>query len=173
MENISNEWNALTPEEQRTEIKKAVYRLAKLYYGGTWVLTRHGMEVEDYINAGFVEVLTDLGTDREARSLKHMIYRATNRYMSSALRWARIDAEKNGGELDATRVSIEDLTETITLRVDLERFISSRDAIDQKIIEMVGQGYTERQIATKILISNVAVHKRIVKIRAALIEAIA
>ena len=54
------------------------------------------------------------------------------------------------------------------IRADLERFTAGRDEIDRKIIELVQENYTERQIADVVKISNVAVHKRIVKIRAAL-----
>ena len=61
----------------------------------------------------------------------------------------------------------------IITTVDLERFRDSRDAADQRILELVSIGYTEREIAAEIAISNVAVHKRIVKMRNELIKAIA
>ena len=40
--------------------------------------------------------------------------------------------------------------------------------MDQAILERVAAGMTEREIAAEVKISNVAVHKRIVKMRAAL-----
>ena len=59
------------------------------------------------------------------------------------------------------------------LRAALDDFTASRDEIDRKIIEMVAEQYTEREIAEALekagrKISNVAVHKRIAKIREAL-----
>ena len=59
------------------------------------------------------------------------------------------------------------------LRAALDDFTASRDEIDRKIIEMVAEQYTEREIAEALekagrKISNVAVHKRIAKMREAL-----
>lgn len=59
------------------------------------------------------------------------------------------------------------------LRAVLDDFTTSRDEIDQKIIELVAEQYTEREIAEALekagrKISNVAVHKRIAKMREAL-----
>lgn len=56
------------------------------------------------------------------------------------------------------------------LRAALDDFTASRDEIDRKIIEMVAEQYTERKIAEALekagrKISNVAVHKRIAKMR--------
>ena len=80
----------------------------------------------------------------------------------------------DNGEIESyieTRVSAGGSVNTETsaiIRADLERFTAGRDEIDRKIIELVQENYTERQIADVVKISNVAVHKRIVKIRAAL-----
>ena len=59
------------------------------------------------------------------------------------------------------------------LRAALDDFTASRDEIDRKISEMVAEQYTEREIAEALekagrKISNVAVHKRIAKMREAL-----
>ena len=59
------------------------------------------------------------------------------------------------------------------LRAVLNDFTASRDDIDKKIIELVAKQYTEREIAEALekagrKISNVAVHKRIDKMREAL-----
>ena len=59
------------------------------------------------------------------------------------------------------------------LRAALDDFTASRDEIDRKIIELVAEQYTEREIAEALekvgqKISNVAVHKRIAKMREAL-----
>lgn len=64
---------------------------------------------------------------------------------------------------------VENTERSATLKADMERFKAGRDAIDNRILELVQAGYTEREIAAEIgTISNVAVHKRIVKMREAL-----
>lgn len=55
----------------------------------------------------------------------------------------------------------------------MERFTASRDETDQKVMEMLVQGYTERQIGKVVGMSGPAVHKRIMKMRKDLRELIA
>ena len=78
----------------------------------------------------------------------------------------------NGEAESYTETRVADLTTntetSAIIRADLERFKSGRDAMDQAILERVAAGMTEREIAAEVKISNVAVHKRIVKMRAAL-----
>ena len=67
----------------------------------------------------------------------------------------------------------ENTATSAILRAVLNDFTASRDDIDKKIIELVAKQYTEREIAEALekagrKISNVAVHKRIVKMREAL-----
>lgn len=69
--------------------------------------------------------------------------------------------------------SHENTETSAVLRAVLDDFTASRDEIDKKIIELVAEQYTEREIAEVLekagrKISNVAVHKRIVKMREAL-----
>lgn len=67
---------------------------------------------------------------------------------------------------DTIEASASDNTErSAIIRMEMERYTASRDKIDQKIMELLPQGFTERQIAKVVGISNVAVHKRIVKMR--------
>ena len=67
-------------------------------------------------------------------------------------------------EIDAT-VNTE--TSAI-IRADLDAFRDGLDEIGRQILEMVAAHKTEREIGKAVGISNVAVHKRIVKMRAAL-----
>ena len=65
--------------------------------------------------------------------------------------------------------SERDNTETSAIiRADLERYASGLDDIGRQVLEMVAAHKTEREIAKVVGVSNVAVHKRIVKMRAAL-----
>lgn len=116
------------------------------------------------------------------RSLKSLVYNAAKAAIMAI--WendkkhgrAIQDPEivNDNGEIESyieTRVSAGGSVNTETsaiIRADLERFTAGRDEIDRKIIELAQENYTERQIADVVKISNVAVHKRIVKIRAAL-----
>lgn len=83
------------------------------------------------------------------------------------------DITNDNGEIESyaeTRVAdLSENTETSAIiRVDLERFKSGRDDMDRAILDRMATGMTEREIAAEVKISNVAVHKRIVKMRAAL-----
>lgn len=62
----------------------------------------------------------------------------------------------------------DDTERSATLRADIAAFAKGRDLLDRKILELMVRGYTERQIAELLPITNVAVHKRIVKMREAL-----
>lgn len=60
-------------------------------------------------------------------------------------------------------------TETSAIiRADLDAFRDGLDEIGRQILEMVAAHKTEREIGKAVGITNVAVHKRIVKMRAAL-----
>ena len=58
------------------------------------------------------------------------------------------------------------------LNVNLQRFITNRDSTDRQIISGLMERKTERELAAVVGISVPTVHKRIVKIRAALAEII-
>lgn len=51
------------------------------------------------------------------------------------------------------------------IRIEMERYIASRDKTDQKIMELLPKGFTERQIGVVVGMTGPAVHKRIVKMR--------
>ncbi len=55
-------------------------------------------------------------------------------------------------------------------RMTLDEFAAGRDAVDKLIVEMLPQGYTERQIGAPAKMSGAAVHKRIDKMRKAIRE---
>ena len=54
------------------------------------------------------------------------------------------------------------------IRATLDGYRATLDDIGQQILELVAAHMTEREIAKIVGISNVAVHKRIVKMRVAL-----
>lgn len=88
----------------------------------------------------------------------------------AAYDWEISDGEGNTASYLETMVGSErDNTETSAIiRADLERYASGLDDIGRQVLEMVAAHKTEREIAKVVGVSNVAVHKRIVKMRAAL-----
>lgn len=168
----------------------------QFYERSAWSL--HGHDFDEYVNQAYI-ALADafdrlpVTNERRAakglrpRSLKSLVYNAAKAAVMKI--WE--DDKKHGraiqdpevvndnGETESyieTRVSAGGSVDTATsaiIRADMERFKAGRDEIDRKIIELIQENYTEREIAQAMdnKISNVAVHKRIVKIRAALVAA--
>lgn len=152
----------------------------------------HGHDFDEFVNESYCKLfdafdqLAVVNERRAAkglrpRSLKSLVYNAAKAAIMAI--WendkkhgkAIQDPEvvNDNGEAESyveTRCGDSSVnTETSAiLRAALDDFTASRDEIDRKIMEMVQENYTERQIAEVVKISNVAVHKRIVKIRAAL-----
>lgn len=154
----------------------------------------HGHEFDEFVSEAYCKLydafdrLAVVNERRAAkgmrpRSLKSLVYNAAKAAIMAI--WendkkhgrAIQDPEivNDNGEAESyteTRVKADgyDTETSAIIRVDLERFTAGRDEIDRKIVELVQQNYTEREIAQALdnKISNVAVHKRIVKIRAAL-----
>lgn len=152
----------------------------------------HGHEFDEFVNEAYCKLFTAFDrlavvNERRAakglrpRSLKSLVYNAAKAAIMAI--WE--NDKKHGKAIQDPEVvndngDVESWTETrvaaagydtetsAVIRVDLERFTAGRDEIDRKIVELVQENYTERQIADVVKISNVAVHKWIVKIRAAL-----
>lgn len=123
---------------------------------------------------------------RRPRTLKALVYNAAKAAIMAIYeqdkRHGRAvpDPEivNSNGEIESwleTKVSAPgyDTETSAIIRADMAKFVAGRDEIDQKIIELVQEGYTERGISGALQgrISNVAVHKRLTKIRAALLSA--
>lgn len=88
----------------------------------------------------------------------------------AAYDWEISDGEGNTASYLETMVeSGRDNTEkSAIIRATLDGYRETLDDIGQQILELVAAHMTEREIAKVVGISNVAVHKRIVKMRAAL-----
>lgn len=137
---------------------------------------------------GNVDNLTATNKQRAARgqrplSLVSIVYNAARAsiaaiYYQDSKHGAAYDweiSDNNGNTASYLETCCGDKTAntetSAIIRVDMARFMNARDEIDRKIIELVQEHYTEREIAKALgnKISNVAVHKRIAKIRAALL----
>lgn len=163
----------------------------QFYERSAWSL--HGHDFDEYVSQAYIALAAafdrlPVTNERRAakglrpRSLRSLVYNAAKAAVMKI--WE--DDKKHGraiqdpeiindnGEAESyieTRIDGAANTEAAAIvKVDLERFTAGRDEIDRKIMELVQEHYTERMIAEALdnKISNVAVHKRIVKLRAAL-----
>lgn len=154
----------------------------------------HGHDFDEFVNQAWLALAAAfdrLAVTNERRAVKGLRPRSLRSLVYNAGKAAIMkiweDDRKHGraiqdpeiindnGEAESwteTRVAAEgyDTETSAIIRAGLEQFKEGRDEIDRKIIELVQENYTEREIAKALdnKISNVAVHKRLVKIRAAL-----
>lgn len=156
-----------------------------------WGLWGHGFD--EYVNETWLRVAGNLDIDKltaknEKRAtqakkpitLVNIVYNAAKAaiqaiYYSDVKHGKasiRTTIGKDGEEysyIETMAESRRDNTETSAcINATLQQFIQGRDEKDQIILEAVKDGYTEREIAKFVGVSNVAVHKRIAKMREAL-----
>lgn len=88
----------------------------------------------------------------------------------AAYDWEIDDGEGNTASYLETMVESghDNTEESAIIRATLDSYRGELDEIGQQILELVAAHMTEREIAKVVGISNVAVHKRIAKMRAAL-----
>ena len=99
------------------------------------------------------------------------VYYQDSKHAAANVREVMDDDGETASAVETVCAGAENTERAAVLRVDLEQFRAGRDEIDNRIMDLVSMGYTERAIAEDIgTISNVAVHKRIVRIREALKE---
>lgn len=159
-----------------------------------WLMQSH--DLDGFVNDAWLKLAEALDEDhleelneRRAEagkmniSLVSLVYRAAAYAIRSVYRAeikhvrARVQVvkDKNGDEveyIDTMASSRRDNTEAAAMAaVGLEQFLNSRDEIDRIIIEAKRDGYTQKEIAAMVGISDVAIHKRMKKIRAAGVEA--
>lgn len=104
-----------------------------------------------------------------ARASIAAVYYADSKH-GAAYDWQIEDGEGNAASyLETCCGDARQKTERdAIIRADVERMRNGLDEIGKQILEMVVEGKTEREIGKAVGISCVAVHKRIVKMRAAL-----
>ncbi len=101
-----------------------------------------------------------------AKASIEAVYYQDSKHAAASVR-ELVDADgETCSAVETIAAASDDTERAAVLRADLEQFRAGCDEIDDRILELVGRGYTEREIAADIgTISNVAVHKRIVKMR--------
>lgn len=179
----------------KDEIKHSVEdRYSEYNEAVAWVMKNH--DLDGFVNDAWlklaevldVERLEELNERRNAKgkgniSLVSLVYRACWNSIRCVYRSevkhvrARVQTvtDKNGEQveyIDTMATSRRDSTEAAALaNIGLEQFMNSRDEIDRIIIEGKRDGYTNREIAAMVGVSEVAIHKRLKKIKAAGAEA--
>lgn len=196
-ENIMQQWNALDTMQQINLITANVKKAAREEVAAYAALFLEQHQIDAFINEAWiklaerlnVEYLDKLNAKRRAAgkadiSLLSLVYRAAKDAIRTAQRddrrhqRCRVEITGEDGEpLDRleTIASIgrNAAMEDVTFWLALEQFTSSRDKIDRIIIECKSNSLTEREIAETVGMTCAAVHKRIVKIRQALIVYVA
>ncbi len=192
MENMNNtvaivkEWNGLAPQEQINFITACALKIIKAQPTGTWY------EINEVVNEAWLRVTDNLTADKltainERRAaqgkapttLAGIVYRAARasiaaisysdkKHAAASVRAVKDEDGQESDYIDTMTASEYDTETAAILCATLERFAASRDEIDQQIIGGMVDGLTERELADIVGISNVAVHKRITKIRVAL-----
>lgn len=181
-----NEWNALTPEQQINFCKACVCKAIKA--GRT---LKPGYDLDDATQETYCKVLMRLAnvdkleTDCKRRAdnskpntLAAVVCRAANATMENIAYQHRKDSKTTSTEIATADGETLDLLDSIPatndteqaaiIRAELQRFVGSLDDTNKTIFAGLVDGLTERELAPTVGISNVAVHNRMVKIRAAL-----
>lgn len=187
---IINEWNGLATQAQINFITACTFKIIKTQSTDT------RQEINEIVNEAWLRITDNMTADRltvinERRTaqgktpttLVGIVYNAARasiaafsysekKHTAASVRTVK---NQNGEEADyigTIAASGADTEATAILNVDLQRFITSRDSTDRQIISGLMERKTERELAAVVGISAPAVHKRIVKIRAALAEII-
>lgn len=183
---IINEWNDMTPEQQLNFCKACVCKAIKQRR-----TLKPGYDMEDAIQETYCKMLQrlpDVGTlakniEQRANkgfgdSLAAIVIRAANATMEGIVYRHRKDSKAtsqttttaDGETLDLldTVAATDDTEKAATIRATLTDFYNSLDSKDKIIFCGVMEGKTEQEIAPAVEITNIAVHKRIGKIRAGL-----
>ena len=184
---IINEWNDMTPEQQLKFCQVCVCKAIKR--GRT---LKPGWDLEDATQETYCKMLqrlADVGTlakniERRANkgfedSLAAIVTRAANATMEGIAYRHRKDSKTtsqtttaDGETLDIldTVAATNDTEKAAIIRAMLTDFYNSLDSKNKIIFGGMMDGKTEREIAPTVEISNIAVHNRMVKIRAQLAE---
>lgn len=182
---IINTWNALTPEQQINFCKACVCKAIKA--GRT---LKPGYDMGDATQETYCKVLERLANvdkleaDCKQRAnngkpdtLAAVVCRAANATMQGIAYHHRKDSKAtsqtttaDGETLDLldTVAAADNTEQAAIIRAELKRFVAGLDDTNKIIFAGMVDGLTERELAPTVGISNVAVHKRIAKIRAAL-----
>ena len=196
MENMNNaaaiisEWNGMNAREQIRFITACIFKIIKAQPAGTLY------EINEIVNEAWLRITDNMTADKlnainERRAaqgkatttLAGIVFRAARasiaavsysdkKHAAASVRTVKSEGGEEADYIDTMTAIKNDTEAAAILSVDLQRFITSRDSTDQQIIYGLMEKRTERELAAVAGISAPAVHKRIVKMRAALAEII-
>ncbi len=164
-------WDAIPAPEQVEIVIKAAKRAA--YIAGAYGMV---LTVNEIMGATWEGTVKRLDADRLCKAnakradegkapltIGQIAFRAAH----SAAELDRYDRNKHNALPLETWEAVDggNMEDQIITRLTLEGFAVGRDTVDKLIIEMLPQGYTERQIGVPTDMTGPTIHKRIVKIR--------
>lgn len=185
---IVSEWNGLTTQEQINFITACTFMIINAQptstrYEINEVINETWLRITDNLTANRLNAINERRTaqGKAPTTLAGIVYNAARASIAAisyskkkhAVASVRTVKSEDGEEtdyVDTMTASGADTESAAILSVDLQRFITSRDCTDQQIIYGLMEKRTERELAAVAGISAPAVHKRIVKMRAALAE---
>ena len=170
---IIAEWNAKDGTEQYNFCRNCVLKAIK-----EGRRLAHGDELGDATNSTYTTVAGNLlDVDKLAKKIERRASQGFTDSLAAIIRAERdsvviSDTATNGsGEeysLFDTIAGTADTERAATIRATLKNFYNGLDGKNKIIFGGMMEGKTEREIAPTVEISNIAVHKRMVKIRAKL-----
>lgn len=186
---IAAAWNTMTPEQQENYCKAAVamalndrYHLSAGYTfedatQDTYLRVLEAMQDPEALDAdsdrrtaaGKVGNTLSTVINRAARAgLERMAYQSRKHGKASSYQITTED----GDEIDTLYLlaATNDTEKAAIIRIALRDFAESLDDTNREIIAGKIDGMTERELASVVGISSVAVHNRIAKMREALAE---
>lgn len=164
-------WDIIPALEQVEIITRAAKRAA--YIAGAYGLT---ITPDEIIGETWIDTVKRLDADKLYKAnakrtdegkapltIGQVAFRAAH----SAAEIDRYDRNKHNALPLGTWEAVDggNMEDQIITRLTMEGFAAGRDTVDKLIIEMLPQGYTERQIGIPADMTGPAIHKRIVKIR--------
>ena len=187
---IIHEWESMDGKQQQDFCRNCVRRSIK-----RGRRLAHGDELADAVNDTFIIVLEQLAdADKLAQSIERrankgfgdslaaLISRAANAVLQREMNQDERDsvvisdtATNSSGEtysLFDTVAGTADTEKTATIKATLKAVYDKLDTVNQVIFRGMVEGKTEREMAPAVNLSNVAVHKRVSKIRATLAAAL-
>lgn len=181
---IINEWNSKSTEQQENYCKAAVATALNGFYH-----LSPGYTFEDASQETFLRVLKAMqdpeaiDADSEERTaagktsntLSAIVHRAAHAGLERMAYQSRKHGKatnyqatsEDGDAIDILYLlaADDDTERAAIIRVTIQDFIRSLDDTNQKIIAGKIDGMTERELASIVDISNVAIHKRIAKMQ--------
>lgn len=183
---IISAWETMTGREQRDFCRNCIRRSIR-----EGRKLKPGNEIDDAINDTYIKVAERLAdADKLARnierrankgfsdSLPAIICRAANAVLqrqidqaereSMTVSDATINSSGQEYSLFERIAGTADTEKAAVIRATLKDFYAGLDATNKIIFNGMAEGKTERELAPTVSLSNVAIHKRMTKIRTAL-----